>query len=738
MKRLYSFALTCMMLLVSAASYATVNVTADPVDGSKLTKLSQVLLTFNDASSVDAGTFNVTITSDGGYNATCAYDYGTEQNQMIVTFDEVSADGVYTITCPAGAFTLDGADSEAFTLSYTIGAGGVDPNVSLIPADGSTVGYLSNIIYCYNTDKSLSAPYPYKKAEIKNEQGEVVATAEYVYKAGLPAGQNNLNLNTVIFTPGTYTVMIQDGTFQYYDSAAGGNVLLPGCTATYIVTGEGMDVVTSDPNMESDVHSAQTITLTFPNETTVKASSTYNYVQIYRDGSTYSVTGVTASNGVVDGNTIAYTLYSPLIEADNYHMMFPAGAFLLGEEERASSPIMVDFRITPAPQVAYTITPDPEGEVKTMQKFTITFPEKTTITKVNSNISASSTVSGFSGGVYTSNNAFAIDGNSVECTMNNVASLAGEYTIKVPTNCFTFDDGTFNTAFEATFTITGSDDVVMEVSPAAEATYSNLQEFIFSFPEATTVELTKGLTGGNIIIKQGNNYITQAYVRSTGSGTFEQVDAKTWKVTMPNKVVLANDYTLHIDANVFTIDGDNYNKETDLSYSVDGTGLDKVTVYPTNLEPIAKLAGPITLTYDNETAVSPATSYTSASLYMVGESYDQFKLSLSSDKFSFEDNVVTVQLKDYQGNDMEYDEPGTYYIKFGTGSGYSNGIFFLSDGETLATPQHIYWTVDPTTTAIKNVNTKTDTNVTYNILGQRVADSQKGLIIRNGKKMFVK
>ena len=207
---------------------------------------------------------------------------------------------------------------------------------------------------------------------------------------------------------------------------------------------------------------------------------------------------------------------------------------------------------------------------------------------------------------------------------------------------------------------------------------------------------------------------------------------------MPNKVVLANDYTLHIDANVFTIEGDNYNKETDLSYSVDGTGLDKVTVYPTNLEPIAKLAGPITLTYDNETAVSPATSYTSASLYMVGESYDQFKLSLSSDKFSFEDNVVTVQLKDYQGNDMEYDEPGTYYIKFGTGSGYSNGIFFLSDGETLATPQHIYWTVDPTTTAIKNVNTKTDTNVTYNILGQRVADSQKGLIIRNGKKMFVK
>lgn len=738
MKSLYAFALTCLMLPVSAVSYATVNVTADPADGTELTKLSQVLLTFNDAASADAGTAigDVTITSDGGYSASCTYDYGTEMNQMVLTFDEVSADGIYTIACPAGAFTLDGAGSEAFTLTYTIGAGGADPNVSLIPADGATVGYLANIIYCYATDKSLSAPYPYKKAEIKNEQGEVVATAEYAYKS-VPAGQANMNLSNLIITPGTYTVEIPEGTFQYYDYEAGGNVLLPGAKATYTVTGEGMDVVVSDPNMESDVHSVQTIKLTFPNETTIKASSDYNYVQIFRDGSSYSVTGITASNGVLDGNSITYTLYSPLIDADNYHMMFPAGAFLLGEEQRPSSPVMVDFIITAAPEVAYTVTPDVAGSYKTLQKFTITFPEKDSITSVNNSISCSATVTGFFAGAYTSNNAFVINGNSVECTFNNVATEAGEYTFKVPTNCFTFDDGTFNTAFEVTYTITGSDEVVMEVSPAAESTYGHLQEFIFTFPEATTVELTQGLSSDAIIIKQGYNYLSQAYQHGTGAGTFEQIDAKTWKVIMPNKVVLAGDYLLHIDANVFTVDGNAYNKMTELNYTIDGSELDQVTVFPTNLAPIAKLAGPITLTYDNETSVTPASNYLSASLYMVGESYDQYKASISNDAFSFEGNVVTVQLKDWQGNDLEFDEAGVYYIKFGTGSAYANGIFFLSDGETLATPQHIYWTVDPTTTAISNVTVKED-NVTYNILGQRVADSQKGLLIRNGKKYMTK
>lgn len=736
MKRFYFFALTCIMMLISSVSYAAVNVTADPADGSKLTKLSQVLLTFNDVAQADAGAAfnNVTITSNGDYSSTCTYDFGTEMNQMVVNFTEVSTDGVYTLNFPAGAFSLDGNDSEAFTLTYTIGAGGVDPNVSLIPANGATVGYLSSIIYCYATDKSLSANYPYKEALVKNEQGEIVATGVYAYK-NVGVGHINMNLNTIVSTPGTYTVEIPDEAFYYYDN---GSQNLPGITATYTVTGEGLDVVTSDPNMESDVHSVQTITITFPNETIVKASTDYNYIQINRDGSTYSVGGFSASTGVVEGNTVTYSLYSALLDVDNYHMSFPEGAFLLGEEERPSSPFMVDFRITSAPEVAYEISPAATGEYKTMQKFTITFPEKAAIQNVNNSISVSSTVSGFYGGVYTSNNAFVVNGNSVECTMNNVATEAGEYTIKVPTNCFSFDDGTFNTPFEVTYTITGSDEVVMEITPAAENTYTNLQEFVFTFPEATTVELTQGLSSDAIIIKQGYNYLTQAYQHGTGSGTFEQIDAKTWKVIMPNNVVLAGDYLLHIDANVFTVDGNSYNKMTELNYSVDGSMLDRVTVYPTNLAPIQKLAGPITLTYEDETSVTAATNYISASLYMVGEAYDQYKANITTASFSFEGNVVTVQLQDWQGTDLEFEDPGTYYIKFGTGSAYATGIFLLSDGETLATPQHIYWTVDPTATAIKDVETKADNGFTYNIMGQRVADSQKGIVIKNGKKYVVK
>lgn len=741
MKRLYSIALTCIMLLVAGVANATVNVTADPADGSTLSKLSSVTLTFVDEDIVDSGTEAITITSDGGYSAECTLDFGTDMNQMVINFDEVSAAGVYTINVPAGGFTV-GANvpCEAFTLTYTIASDAQDPNVKFIPADGSTVGYLQNVIYCYEgLTKSVSAVWPYKQAIIRDITGAQVATASYVYKA-VSIGQCNMDLSTIISTPGTYTIEVPEGMFQYYD---GGYVTLPGGTATFTITGEGMDVVDSDPNMDSDVHSVQTIKVIFPNETVAKASSTYNYVQIYRDGSTYSVAGVSANGGVADGNTVSYSLYSPLIEPDNYHMTFPAGAFLLGEEERASSPVQVAFKVTSAPEVAYTLTPAPSESQKTMQKFTITFPEKTTITNINNSISISSTVPGFYGGVYSSTTgAFVIDGNKVECMMNNVATEAGTYTIKVPTNCFSFDDGTFNTAFEAEYTVTGGDDVVMNVAPAAETTYESLQEFTFSFPGATSVEMTQGLSNDNIIVKQGTSYITQAYQHGTGQGVFEQVDATTWKVTMPLKVVLAGDYTLHVDANVFTVDGNSYNKAIDLAYSVDGSALDKVTVSPTNLEPIAKLAGPITLTYDNETSVTAANSYLSASLYMQADgvtyTYDQYKASMNNAHFSFDGNVVTVQLKDYSGNELEYTEPGVYYIKFATGSGYTQGIFFLSDGETLATPQHIYWTVDPTATAIKNVETKAGNGYTYNVIGQRVADSQKGLVIRDGKKIIKK
>jgi len=55
--------------------------------------------------------------------------------------------------------------------------------------------------------------------------------------------------------------------------------------------------------------------------------------------------------------------------------------------------------------------------------------------------------------------------------------------------------------------------------------------------------------------------------------------------------------------------------------------------------------------------------------------------------------------------------------------------------------QTIVITYEPVETAIKTVtsekNSKFD-GVTYNLAGQRVSDTQKGLVIKNGRKFMVK
>lgn len=125
-----SEALTVGIVIEPKAAAETTPVEADPASGSSVTSLKEIGLTFTAEEAVGeewncSEPINVTDAA-GNVVATAELGWGVEYNQMVATLSqEITADGTYTITFPAGKFALgeDGLRwSTAFTLTYTIGA----------------------------------------------------------------------------------------------------------------------------------------------------------------------------------------------------------------------------------------------------------------------------------------------------------------------------------------------------------------------------------------------------------------------------------------------------------------------------------------------------------------------------------------------------------------------------------------------------------------------------------------
>jgi hypothetical protein len=126
-------------------------VEADPADGSKVTSLKEIVLTFTEEEEVgpDNNYDSQIQVLDANGNAVSGVEmtFGTGYNQVNVTLkNEVTADGVYTIAFPEGAILL-GADgdrsSSAFTLTYYIG---VDPTgINGIAADKAAAVRVYNL-----------------------------------------------------------------------------------------------------------------------------------------------------------------------------------------------------------------------------------------------------------------------------------------------------------------------------------------------------------------------------------------------------------------------------------------------------------------------------------------------------------------------------------------------------------------------------------------------------------------
>jgi len=565
------------------------NVTADPADGSVLTTLSKITLTWENETSVDNnGSAAITVTDATGtvVVSEAVSEYGAEVNQMVVTFNDITADGTYTVNFPAErySFLREGgvtAYSEAFTLTYTIGQGGLDPDHTFTP-DG-TVGYLYSIDVAFNN--YVKAAYKWnataeEKPYFTDAEGNVAATASIPYASDLyNTNKVRIVLTEVLATPGVYTLHVPEGACNVMTEATDyTGVSCAAFTHDFTVTGEGLDNFTVTPSAENPVRNISSITVTFPDVDTLVINpdivSDYgrNFFNVYVKGSNTSAGNFRITTGVVEGNSITFPLQKTIINGGTYVLDFGPYCFLLGEDKHLNSPVHCEFVIDEGEPTAVEITPAPGQTYSRLTEFTFVYPGVTSIKK-NPNVfqniyvydSAHKSTYGF-----VNNNSLTIEGNTVKAVLNAAVVEEDVVTLEMPTGYFIFDedDNKYNTALCETYYIDGTGIDEIECEPANGSIVDSLKTITMTYVNETLVANNSSSYASITVYNSANQYVATAsmYQNQITAGPGENQATITLNTTLTEK----DTYTFKLSSNAFFLGEDKrFSTVQKFSYTVD-------------------------------------------------------------------------------------------------------------------------------------------------------------------------
>lgn len=743
-------AMTLAMGLCSLGAFAAVNYVADPNPDEIVSELSKVTLTFPDASIVDLGSqwANITVTSED-FSRPCQFEYGANDNQMIINFEKITETGTYTINVPEDAFMSDGNPIEAFTVTYHVegGAGGdVESEATLVPAPGE-VKWLYEVIF---TDPSITyelnvMSYGEVQPTVTSPSGEVTKLIS-VFDYLVGAGKYRFVLRKLAVEPGEYTISFP-ANYMYYKTD-GGDVFLPAMEFKYEVKGGELTQVISDPSVAEPTNNFNSLTLEFPGYETVAVKEGLTYtdqtVYVYKEGEDGSATSVMLGNFISEGNKLSYTnQYTDLIEEGHYYLTIPEGYILLGEEQTPCTPFIVEFDIVAPEPVVIDVTPANGTTVSMLNKATISFPEISYVDLGRSpNVSLYKVVVEDGeekitslGGAYSESAYTRLSDNSFSAVFNALATADGTYRIKVATNSFVYEGG-FNQEYSVDVNFVAPKAPAYAITPENSEALPRLQNFTVTFPEESVVALNGALSSKTTTLYKGEKieyseygWITNAAIGSTSLYAPVEGTTNSFSFTLSGAGLDAGKYVLSIPAGVFLIgeDENNFNGEIQVVYECNGEGLDKIEVTPS--EPVKELTE-VSVTYINETSISFQNTYAGFSLYkyVEGQTYGDYIAYLMGENLKIEGNTLFITLPDPIATE------GVYYIDI---TAYS---LYMSDGSTPSTPQSVYFTVDPNgTTAVESVEFEQNDNRIFNINGQEVKGmNAQGIYIVNGKKVIVR
>lgn len=731
MKQLFtSFVCACLAMMASQA-VAKVNVSAVPADSSVVEELSSVVLTFDDLDLVDLGTKanEITLTSDN-LSLGCTAAFGDADNQMVVSFEKVSAKGEYHLNVPQNAF-VDGNGTAigAFMLVYTIGA---EPAAYLTPAAGE-VQWLTKLIYNYDVETTLSADtYNGGKATLTSPSGKVQNLhPEYNWQIG--NGKYTLRVLDLIdpTEEGECVVTIPDDLFYCY--VDGNRQNLPGGTFTYNQKGGHAEAVEYEP--QGQLYNFNHFEVSFPNVTSIEKLNKDN-LYLCKEGKDGYVSQFSLDYNVqIEGNKLVYNnQYTNVIDPGHYYISFPED-IVVKDGQKHNAPFKIEFDIVEPEAVEAVWSPKSDEVVNMLNSVVITFPTVESLT-INSSASAYLyRVDGEQelsvGGAYGNSNFEKLSDNSVKISFNGMATVEGTYRVKLNKNAFVFADGSFNVDLQHDMTFVPAEAPVMTITPAAGSVLDKIQSFIVTFPNETKVTVNNALSsktttlyvGAELVDNGWGGYANQQ-AGSTSYYTAVEGSTNSFEFKLSQAAINAGDYLLKMPAGIFLIgeDESNYSRAFEAVYTATGEGLDKIEVNPNH--PVEKLEE-LSITYINETSIVGQSPYLGFSLYKVNDtqSWDDYKEYIGGDNVRIEGNTL------YLTPTGEYTEEGEYYIDI---TAYS---LYMSDGVTASTPQRVYWTVgewsEDIPTGLTEVKAAASVR-TYNLMGQEVKNA-KGLMIQNGK-----
>ncbi|MDY3098712.1 MAG: Ig-like domain-containing protein [Bacteroidaceae bacterium] len=703
------------------APEATITITAaDPTSETKVEALESITLVFSEW--VYADECQVQVLNKSTYvphSATLTVN-PKNRNMAVINFTEgaLTDEGSYTITIPEASVGdqlwyesegMTGKMNETINLYYTIGTdkGGDEPSFfTTDPTNNSTVESLSHIKITFDSDAGIGSGVITVKKD-----GEKVATVDALYDDDW----NNVIDFHIYYTAtedGVYTFEVPEGYFL----DASGNAR-PAFTLTYTI-GEEQEPTffTTDPENNSAVESLSHIKITFDSEAGIGSG----VITVKKDGE--KVTTVDALYDDDWNNVTDFHIYYTASEDGVYTFEVPEGYFL-DASGNARPAFTLTYTVSggqKAPEATITITasdPTSETKVEALESITLVFSEWVYADECQVQVLNKSTYVPYSA-------TLTINPKNRSMAVINFADGAltdeGSYTITIPEasvgdQLWYESEGTtgkMNETINLYYTIGkdqgGDDDGDWKTDPANNSTVTSLYEI--HVWNTTVSEM--GCGSGKAIFKRDGVELEHISDASYGIDWNELV------------IRTSKDYT---EDGIYTL-------EVPEGFFLDGTGnaLPAVTFTWTIGEAQEETSDYVT---------DPANNSTVTSLYEIHVwNTTVSEMGCGSGKAVFKrDGVELEQISDasygIDWNELvirtskDYTEDGVYTLEVPEG-------FFL-DGSGQALPAVTFtWTIAEGD-GIQSIKADSKQAV-YTLDGRKANASQRGIIIKGGKKVLVK
>ena len=335
------------------------NVTAVPADGTTVTELTEVTVTYDDFDVIYLrSTPQIDVTdASGAVVASGTLDRATLQaNAVKVVFDNaVTANGEYTVTIPKNVVLL-GEDDQRFartvTLKYTVKGIEIPPlfenkGVIIDPGQG-LASYLESFTLTFTEVQLPDINYTKKIELIDQATNTVVATGKA--STGAVINQLLIDLDHPVTDAGTYVLTCPEGTF--YNGGSWEEEDLPEFKFLYVLDGKGdkpierPDNVYASPEPGEVAGPLSVVTLIFPDVNAVYKHDDEGIKLTDAQGQEVATGSLSLGEYA---NEMDIRLRPEINQAGEFTLTIPARAMILGDMKDAvfSSSLEIKYTITP-------------------------------------------------------------------------------------------------------------------------------------------------------------------------------------------------------------------------------------------------------------------------------------------------------------------------------------------------------------------------------------------------------